>query len=72
MISLPGVPLKRDTKYQKEKKREKFRRRAAIEPIIGHMKSDHRMQRNYLVIEVNRQLEQNLKLYQYGTVHKKF
>jgi len=48
IISLPGVPLKRDTKYQKEVKREKFRRRAAIEPIIGHMKSDHRMQRNYL------------------------
>ncbi len=48
IISLPGVPLKRDTKYQKELKREKFRRRAAIEPIIGHLKSDHRMQRNYL------------------------
>ena len=48
MISLPGTPLKRDTKYQKEVKREKFRRRAAIEPIIGHLKSDHRMQRNYL------------------------
>jgi len=47
-ISLPGVPLKRDTPYQKEQKREKFRRRAAIEPIIGHVKSDHRMQRNYL------------------------
>ena len=29
-------------------KREKFKRRAAIEPIIGHLKSDHRMQRNYL------------------------
>ena len=25
-----------------------FRRRAAIEPIIGHMKSDYRMARNYL------------------------
>ena len=47
-ISLPGVPLKRDTKYQKEQKREKFRRRAAIEPIIGHVKSDHRMRINYL------------------------
>jgi len=47
-ISIPGKELKRDTKYQKEKKREKFRRRAAIEPIIGHLKSDHRMQRNYL------------------------
>jgi len=48
IISLPGIPLKRDTKYQKEVKREKFRRRAAIEPIIGHLKSDYRMQRNYL------------------------
>ncbi|WP_457746928.1 IS5 family transposase [Sulfurimonas sp.] len=47
-ISIPGKVLKRDTKYQKEIKREKFRRRAAIEPIIGHIKSDHRMQRNYL------------------------
>jgi len=47
-ISLPGIPLKRDTKYQKEQKREKFRRRAAIEPIIGHVKSDHRMKINYL------------------------
>jgi len=47
-ISLPGVPLKRDTKYQKEQKREKFRRRAAIEPVIGHVKSDHRMKINYL------------------------
>jgi IS5 family transposase len=47
-ISIPGKVLKRDTKYQKEVKREKFRRRAAIEPIIGHVKSDHRMQRNYL------------------------
>jgi len=42
------IPKKRDTKYQKEQKRKKFKRRAAIEPIIGHVKSDHRMQRNYL------------------------
>jgi IS5 family transposase len=47
-ICIPGTPLKGDTKYQKEQKRKKFRRRAAIEPIIGHVKSDHRMQRNYL------------------------
>jgi transposase, IS5 family len=25
-----------------------MRRRAAVEPVIGHMKSDHRMGRNYL------------------------
>ncbi|MEA1914895.1 MAG: IS5 family transposase [Campylobacterota bacterium] len=47
-ISIPGTVLKRDTKYQKEVKREKFRRRASIEPIIGHLKSDHRMARNHL------------------------
>ena len=47
-ISIPGKVLKRDSKYQKEIKREKFRRRAAIEPIIGHVKSDHRMAINYL------------------------
>ena len=47
-ISIPGTVLKRDTRYQKELKREKFRRRASIEPVIGHLKSDHRMQRNYL------------------------
>jgi len=47
-ISIPGKKLKRDTKYQKEKKREKFRRRAAIELIIGHLKSDYRMETNYL------------------------
>ena len=47
-ICIPDSPKKRDTKYQKEQKRKKFRRRAAIEPIIGHVKSDHRMHRNYL------------------------
>ena len=31
-------PLKRDTEYQKRVKRKKFRRRAAIEPLIGHLK----------------------------------
>jgi len=47
-ICIPGTPLKRDTQYQKELKRKKFRRRAAIEPVIGHLKSDHRLVRNYL------------------------
>jgi IS5 family transposase len=48
VICIPDSPKKKDTKYQIEQKRKKFRRRAAIEPIIGHVKSDHRMQRNYL------------------------
>jgi len=47
-ISIPGTKRKRDTKYQIELKRKKFRRRAAIEPIIGHLKSDYRLSRNYL------------------------
>ncbi len=47
-ISIPGVHLKRDSEEQKEDKRKKFRRRAAIEPIIGHLKNDYRMARNYL------------------------
>ena len=29
-------------------KRRKFRRRAAIEPVIGHLKTDFRMEQNYL------------------------
>jgi IS5 family transposase len=41
-------PLKRDTVYQKRAKRKKFRRRAAIEPVIGHLKTDYRMGQNYL------------------------
>jgi len=47
-ISIPGIRLKKDTKKQINIKRDKFKRRAAIEPIIGHLKSDHRMTRNYL------------------------
>jgi transposase, IS5 family len=30
-------------------KRE-MKRRAAVEPVIGHLKADHRMDRNYLVV----------------------
>jgi len=47
-IILPGKALKKNTRYQKDKKRKQCRRRAAIEPIIGHLKSDYRIARNYL------------------------
>jgi len=47
-ISTPKPTLKRDTEYQKKTKRKKFRRRAAIEPVIGHLKTDFRMAQNYL------------------------
>jgi len=47
-ICISGTPLKRDTKYQKEQKRKRFRRRVNIEPIIGHLKADYRLSRDYL------------------------
>lgn len=47
-ILMPKPPLKKDTEYQKRKKRKHHRRRAAIEPIIGHLKTDHRVNRNFL------------------------
>ena len=47
-IVLPKPPLKRDNRYQRDKKRQQCRRRAAIEPIIGHLKSDFRLSRNFL------------------------
>ena len=47
-ITLPKPPLKRDNRYQRDKKRAKCKRRAAIEPIIGHLKSDFRLSRNFL------------------------
>lgn len=34
--------------YAKRKISKLFRRRAGIEPVIGHLKADHRMIRNYL------------------------
>lgn len=36
------------TNYEKQKARKRFRRRAAIEPIISHMKHQYRMLKNYL------------------------
>jgi len=50
-VSTPKPPLKGDTDYRKRKKRKKFRRRAAIEPVIGHLKKNFRMQQNYLMGE---------------------
>lgn len=46
-ISIPGAPKKTDTTYWKQIKRKKFRTRAAIEPIIGHLKTEFRLAQNY-------------------------
>jgi IS5 family transposase len=47
-IHIPKPSGKRVTAYQKQKARRRFRKRAGIEAIIGHLKSDHRMIRNFL------------------------
>ena len=50
-IITPGKPKASDTAYQKQQKRTKFKARAGIEPIIGHLKTDFRMNQNYLLGE---------------------
>jgi IS5 family transposase len=50
-ILIPGKAKKTDTPYQKQCKRKKFRSRAGIEPIIGHLKTDYRLAQNYLLDE---------------------
>lgn len=42
-IMIPDVPKASDSAYMKAGKHELFRKRAGIEPVIGHCKSDHRL-----------------------------
>ena len=46
-IIIPDVPKKSDSRYQRLKKHKLFRKRAGIEPTIGHLKSDYRLGRNF-------------------------
>ena len=46
-ILIPDVPKPSDSRYQKRKKHKLFCKRAGIEPTIGHLKSDHRLGRNF-------------------------
>jgi IS5 family transposase len=46
-IMMPGSGRGKTT-YEKLRDRTRFRRRAALEPVIGHLKSDYRMLRYYL------------------------
>ena len=45
---LPGSPAPGASEQDKRKARKDFGRRSAIEPVIGHMKNDFRLARNYL------------------------
>lgn len=47
-ILMPGRPAAKATAYEKSKKRKLFQKRAGIEPVIGHLKSDYRLGRNFL------------------------
>ncbi len=55
-IISPSVPKKETTQYEKQKARKRFRARAGIEPVISHVKHDHRMLRNYLKGAIGDQL----------------
>jgi transposase, IS5 family len=46
-ILIPGTPSKSQTYYQRKKISEAHRKRAGIEPVIGHLKADHRLGRNF-------------------------
>ncbi len=46
-IIIPDSPGRTRTNYEKQKLRKGFKRRAAIEPKIGHLKQDHRLSRNF-------------------------
>ena len=46
-IMIPDIPKASDSAYTKTRKHKLFRKRAGIEPVIGHCKSDHRLGRNF-------------------------
>ncbi len=46
-IVIPDKPGKERSAYEMRKLRNGFKRRAAIEPKIGHLKQDHRLSRNF-------------------------
>ena len=46
-IMIPDIPKASDSAYMKARKHGLFRKRAGIEPVIGHCKSDHRLGRNF-------------------------
>jgi len=47
LIQTPKPFSRKLSQYQQQKQKKSFRRRAAIEPIIGHTKSDHRLSGNF-------------------------
>jgi IS5 family transposase len=46
-IQLPKPFTKKQSNYEKNRLKKAHKRRAAIEPVIGHLKTDHRLGRNF-------------------------
>jgi len=46
-ILIPSTPSKSMSYYQRKKLSERHKKRAGIEPVIGHLKTDHRLNRNF-------------------------
>ncbi|MEC4114997.1 IS5 family transposase [Myroides pelagicus] len=46
-ILIPSTPKKTDSYYKRKKLSNAHKKRAGIEPIIGHIKADHRLNRNF-------------------------
>ena len=48
VVTTPDPPGKSTDANHKRRMRRRFRKRAGFEPMIAHLKSDHRMEKNYL------------------------
>ena len=59
-VHLPETPSDDATEEEKENARKNFGRRSAIEPVIGHLKSDFRLKRTYLKGKVGDQINLSL------------
>ena len=46
-ILIPSTPRKTMSYYQRKKLSDSHKKRAGIEPVIGHLKTDHRLSRNF-------------------------
>ena len=44
---MTGTPKANDSYYKRRKKHDLFCKRAGIEPVIEHLKSDHHLGRNF-------------------------
>ena len=47
-VIIPSPPLKSDSEEERQRKRKLCKRISAIEPVIGHLKQDFRLLKNYL------------------------